>query len=102
MIMLVQLLFSGLPMWRESAVESRISLPKLVESDWRVDVVDSTASIDKAGVATLELGFTIRDTPVSTTSMPQERQVTVDLNHASLGAFVEGMRRVRDQLSSMN
>jgi len=96
------ILFAGLPMWREAATAGRVGPAKVVDSAWRVSVTDSSDLVAKAGDAKVGIDFVVRDPPTSTTAVPAERTVAVELNHASLGALVDGMRRIRDQLASMH
>lgn len=94
------IIFAGLPMWRDAAIEGRIGPPKLVASSWEVNVVEGSSDAGKTAVPTCILGLRLQEAPTLTTAPPAERTVNVELNHASLTALLEGMRRVRDQLAA--
>eukprot|EP00959_Pyramimonas_sp_CCMP1952_P033627 706373-Pyramimonas_sp.AAC.1 len=47
--LLADVITTNLPNWREASLKSMVSLPKLIDVDWRVDV--KTASSDARGVS---------------------------------------------------
>lgn len=98
----VQLIFEALPAWREAAIEGRPSLPRLERLDWRVDVVagSSSAATAAGGTPVVLLDCLVRDTPARTDALPASRHVAVELDAASLGALLDGMNRIKDQLAS--
>ena len=98
----MQIVWAGLPAWREAAVDSRIGLPRLVSSSWNVDAVNSSSEVSKVGVPSLVLALHLRDTPTTAAEMPAERTVSVATNPASLSTLVDGMRRIRDQLAGLH
>jgi len=89
-------------MWREASIASRVGLPALVESKWSVDVVDATSDLSKAATPAVQLQLAVRGQATRVGEMPPVETVAVELNHASLGALVDGMRRIRDQLAGMS
>lgn len=87
-------------MWREAAIEGRVGPPKLVASTWDVHVVEGSSEVARFATPACIVGLTIQDPPADVKTLPAERTVNVELNHASLTALVDGMRRVRDQLAA--
>jgi len=85
-----------------AAIESRVSLPRLEKLDWRVDVVAGSSESAPAagGVPVVLLDCTVRDQPTFDSDMPSSRHVTAELDAASLGALLDGMRRIKDQLAA--
>jgi hypothetical protein len=94
-----QLLLAALPRWREAALEQHVSLSKLEKLDWRVDIVSAGSSVAAMSTPVVIMDCAIRDPPRAEDSMPSTRHVMVELDHASLGALLDGMRRIRDQLA---
>jgi len=97
-----QVLFAGLPVWRDAAIDQRVSLPRLEAVAWRVDAAFSSTSLSAANEPVLRLSLTVRDQPTWEGAMPASRDVAVSLGPASLGALLEGMRRIKDQLAAFS
>ena len=100
--MYLQLIFSGLPTWREAAIEQRVSLPRLEKLDWRVDVVGgaSESAASAGGTPVVLLDCLVRDQPSIAGVLPETRHIAAELDAASLGALLDGMRRIKDQLAA--
>jgi hypothetical protein len=97
-----QVLFAGLPAWRDAAIEQRVSLPRLEGVAWRVDAAHSSSALSAANEPVLRLCLSVRDQPAWDGAMPATRDVAVALGPASLGALLEGMRRIKDQLAAFS
>ncbi len=89
-------------MWREASIASRPGLPSLIDSAWSVDVADATTLVAKAATPTIRLDLRVRDAPSAAGAMSGERTVSVEMNHASLGALVDSLRKTKDQLGAMS
>lgn len=87
--------------WREASIEQRVSLPRLLTSGWSVDVINATEDASRLGAAAVTLKLEVREQPRKVGEMPALKTVHTELNHASLTVLVEGMRKIRDQLSSL-
>ncbi len=98
----LQVLFSGLQGWREAAVEQRVGLPHLEGVSWNVLAVNSNSSTSSANEAALKLKLSLRDQPSQEGVMPASRDVYVAVSPASLGAMLEGMRKVKEQLAQFS
>ena len=72
-----------------------MSLPRLEGVTWRVDAAYSSSSLAAANEPVLRLCLTVRDQPAWDGAMPGARDVAVALGPASLGALLEGMRRIK-------
>ncbi|XP_041794359.1 COMM domain-containing protein 9 [Chelmon rostratus] len=94
--LITKILLENSPTWRTEAVSNQISLPQLKELDWRVDMVTGSDSISRMSVPTCLLQLkmddpSVGDEPVSV--------VTVELSRESLDTILDGLGRIRDQLS---
>ncbi|CAJ1061416.1 COMM domain-containing protein 9 [Xyrichtys novacula] len=78
------------------AVSDQISLPQLKELDWRVDMVTGSDSVSRMSVPTCLVQLKIEDPSVSGDSVST---VTVELSRESLDTILDGLGRIRDQLS---
>ena len=79
-----------------------MALPRLEGVAWRVDAAYSSSSQYAANEPVLRLCLTVRDQPAWEGAMPASRDVALALGPASLGALLEGMRRIKDQLAAFS
>jgi hypothetical protein len=96
----VQVLAASLAGWREAAVDQRVSLPRLEATSWRVDVVNATSDVAVTNEPVATLTLVVRDQPGGS-GMQATHALPVALDAASLGALVDGMRRIKDQLATL-
>ncbi|XP_055028023.1 COMM domain-containing protein 9 [Misgurnus anguillicaudatus] len=86
--------------WRNEALSSQISLPKLVDIHWRVDMKTASDSLSRMAVPTCLLQMKLEDTPCIVGS-PNESTVTVELSKETLDTMIDGLGRIRDQLTAV-
>ncbi|XP_072291140.1 COMM domain-containing protein 9 [Eucyclogobius newberryi] len=97
--LVTKILLENSPTWRTEALSNQISLPQLKEMGWRVDLVTSSESVSRMAVPTCLLQLQMEDSccrgdeAVST--------VTVELSRESLDTMLDGLGRIRDQLSTV-
>ncbi|XP_016125331.1 COMM domain-containing protein 9 [Sinocyclocheilus grahami] len=85
--------------WRNEALSGQISLPKLVDLEWRVDMKTASDSLSRMAVPTCLLQMKLQDTPCS--GSPSESTVTMELSKETLDTMIDGLGRIRDQLSTV-
>lgn len=90
---LVQIVAARLALWRDAAIRARVSLPALVDVDWRVDVKSSSAAISKIAVPTLLVNLKTRSRPTSTLAFPGEETLSVELSRGAYHSLVCGFAR---------
>ncbi|KAI7804362.1 COMM domain-containing protein 9 [Triplophysa rosa] len=86
--------------WRNEALSSQISLPKLVDMQWRVDMKTASDSLSRMAVPTCLLQMKLDDTPYNVGS-PNDSTVTVELSKETLDTMIDGLGRIRDQLTAV-
>ncbi|CAJ1055887.1 COMM domain-containing protein 9 [Xyrichtys novacula] len=91
--LITKILLENSATWRTEAVSDQISLPQL---DWRVDMVTGSDSVSRMSVPTCLVQLKIEDPSVSGDSVST---VTVELSRESLDTILDGLGRIRDQLS---
>lgn len=79
-----------------------MGLPRLEGVAWRVDAVHSSGALAASNEPVLRLCLSVRAQPAWEGAMPGVVDVPMALSPASLGALLEGMRRVKDQLSAFS
>ncbi|XP_062317262.1 COMM domain-containing protein 9 isoform X1 [Osmerus eperlanus] len=84
------------PTWRNEALSNQISLPHLVELDWRVDMKTASDSVSRMAVPTCLVHMKIEDSLGDGDTLSS---VTVELSRETLDTMLDGLGRIRDQLS---
>ncbi|NXO00241.1 COMD9 protein, partial [Rhinopomastus cyanomelas] len=98
--LLTKIILENISAWRSEAQASQISLPRLVDLDWRVDIKTSSDSINRMAVPTCLLQLKIQEDAALCGSSPIS-DVTVELSKETLDTMLEGLGRIRDQLSAV-
>jgi len=96
----LQIIFAKLSTWRAAAAAGSISPPKLVGSDWRVDVKASTQGVKRTGEPTVLLNLKVRANADTVGEMPAASTVSAELSQAALSTLLSGLHQVRDQLAA--
>uniref|UniRef100_A0A672YKD8 COMM domain containing 9 n=2 Tax=Sphaeramia orbicularis TaxID=375764 RepID=A0A672YKD8_9TELE len=96
--LITKILLENSPTWRTEALSNQISLPQLKELDWRVDMVTGSESVSRMSVPTCLVQFKMEDSCHSGGS-ESVSTVTVELSRESLDTILDGLGRIRDQLS---
>ena len=84
-----QILKASLAQWREAGALQRVSLPKLLETDWRVDLQSSSTHVLQMAVPSVLVRMRVQDQPSRAGEVPPERNVTFEM---SKGACPRGER----------
>ncbi|RXN29793.1 60S ribosomal L13a [Labeo rohita] len=98
--LITKILLENSVTWRNEALSSQISLPKLVDLEWRVDMKTASDSLSRMAVPTCLLQMKLQDTPCIS-SGPSESTVTMELSKETLDTMIDGLGRIRDQLSAV-
>ncbi|XP_005304578.3 COMM domain-containing protein 9 [Chrysemys picta bellii] len=99
--LLTKIILENVSVWRSEAQSSQISLPRLVDMDWRVDIKTSSDSIGRMAVPTCLLQLKIQEDAALCGDNPVISAVTVELNKETLDTMLDGLGRIRDQLSAV-
>jgi len=78
-----QILRASLAQWREAAALQRVSLPKLLETDWRVDMTSSSTAMLTMAVPSVLVSMRVHDQPTRVGELPTERNVTFEMSKGS-------------------
>ncbi|XP_029819193.1 COMM domain-containing protein 9 [Manacus vitellinus] len=99
--LLTKIILENISAWRNEAQASQISLPRLVDMDWRVDIKTSSDSIIRMAVPTCLLQLKIQEDAALCGNNPVVSALTVELSKETLDTMLEGLGRIRDQLSAV-
>ncbi|KAI3371042.1 hypothetical protein L3Q82_023525 [Scortum barcoo] len=94
--LITKILLENSPTWRTEAAADQISLPQMKELDWRVDLVTGSDSVSRMSVPTCLVQLKMEDAAAGSESVSS---VTVELSRESLDTILDGLGRIRDQLS---
>ncbi|KAJ8417006.1 hypothetical protein AAFF_G00282330 [Aldrovandia affinis] len=96
--LITKILLEHSPVWRNEALASQISLPQLVDMDWRVDMKTASDSVSRMAVPTCLVHMKVQD-PLALGGGDPVSTVTVELSRETLDTMLDGLGRIRDQLS---
>ncbi|XP_063755891.1 COMM domain-containing protein 9 isoform X2 [Eleginops maclovinus] len=96
--LITKILLENSPAWRSEALSKQISLPQLKELDWTVNMVTGSDSLSKMSVPTCLVQLKMED-PCPSAEGGAVSAVTVELSRESLDTMLDGLGRIRDQLS---
>ncbi|NWH57414.1 COMD9 protein, partial [Geococcyx californianus] len=99
--LLTKIILENISAWRNEAQASQISLPQLVDMDWRVDIKTSSDSISRMAVPTCLLQLKIQEDVTLCGNSPVVSALTLELSKETLDTMLEGLGRIRDQLSAV-
>jgi len=98
---IVQIFQSYLPRWQEASAAQRISLPRFVDVDWRVDMKTASQQLSKMAVPTMFVDLQIEDQPSRVGMVPDVKHVNFELSKEALQTMLDGLGKIRDQLMSV-
>jgi hypothetical protein len=99
--LLTQTIVAFLPQWRSEMSSSLVSLPRLQEIDWRIDV-KSASEKGRMKVPTLLVKLQVEKPPTRVGQEKETQNVTFELDRATLETMLDGMGRIRDQLNTIS
>ncbi|XP_067849749.1 COMM domain-containing protein 9 [Heptranchias perlo] len=99
--LLTKIILENVATWRNEALTSQISLPHLIDMDWRVDIKTSSDNINRMAVPTCLLQMKIQDDASVCHDGPIISTVSLELSKEKLDTMLDGLGRIRDQLSAV-
>ncbi|XP_074639654.1 COMM domain-containing protein 9-like [Acropora palmata] len=100
--LITKIIAENMPLWRTNAVNEQVSLPKLVDFDWRVDVKTSSNAISRMSMPTCIMQLQVQENAAEKNAMPAVRRLNVELTKEKLDTMLDGLGKIRDQLSSVS
>jgi len=90
------------PLLQEASTNQRPSLPKLIDANWRIDIKSASEQMRKMPpVPCVLLQVEVEAQPTRRDCFPPNEKVSMELSKEALGTMLDGMRKIRDQLSSV-
>ncbi|KAM8939015.1 COMM domain-containing protein 9 isoform 2-T2 [Pelodytes ibericus] len=97
--LLTKLILENLSAWKSENMN--ISLPRLVDLDWRVDIKTSSDSVARMAVPTCLLQMKIQEDTELCPLDSATSTLTMELSKETLDTMLDGLGRIRDQLSAV-
>ncbi|KAL2093983.1 hypothetical protein ACEWY4_011295 [Coilia grayii] len=98
--LITKILLEHSPKWRDEALANQISLPRLAEMDWRVDLKTASDSVSRMAVPTCLVHMKIQDNSCAGGD-DSLSSVTMELSKETLDTMLDGLGRIRDQLAAV-
>ncbi|KAJ7344625.1 hypothetical protein JRQ81_000575 [Phrynocephalus forsythii] len=99
--LLTKIILENVSVWRNEAQANQISLPRLLDMDWRVDIKTSSDSVSRMAVPTCLLQLKIQEDPALCGNDFETSTLMVEVNKQTLDTMLDGLGRIRDQLSAI-
>ncbi|XP_048727247.1 COMM domain-containing protein 9-like isoform X2 [Ostrea edulis] len=87
--------------WKNHSISSQVSLPRLVDFDWRVDTKMASDAVSRMSVPTCILQMKVQENQTEVNTTPEVNNVNVELSKETLDTMLDGLSKIRDQLSSV-
>eukprot|EP00761_Pharyngomonas_kirbyi_P014035 gb/GECH01014065.1/.p1 GENE.gb/GECH01014065.1/~~gb/GECH01014065.1/.p1 ORF type:complete len:202 (+),score=29.40 gb/GECH01014065.1/:1-606(+) len=88
--------------WKAALIHSQVSLPRLVDFRWRIDVKSASHTVSRMAAPAVIVQMRVRDSGnMDSSQMQPEQQVNLELNKDTLNTMLDGLGKIRDQLSSI-
>ena len=100
-VLIAKIINYHLPEWRESAIQTQPSLPKLREMDWRVDLTTASDQMMRMNVPSVVVQLKVEGARTHVDQPDNTQNITFELNRESLETILEGLGQIRDQLSTI-
>uniref|UniRef100_A0A0B7ANP7 COMM domain-containing protein n=1 Tax=Arion vulgaris TaxID=1028688 RepID=A0A0B7ANP7_9EUPU len=99
--LLTKIIIDNMTTWSSEAIHTQVSLPKMLDFDWRVDIKTSSDSIARMAVPTCILDLEIQKNPTHVNKSHEIENVNVELSKETLDTMLDGLGKIRDQLASV-
>ena len=90
------------PAWKAIMTSQRISWPRLLDMEWRVDMKTASQAVSRMSVPSVVLGLTVEDQPSDANAMPVARAINFELSREELSTMLAGMKQIAEQLGKLS
>uniref|UniRef100_A0A8C5MTV2 COMM domain containing 9 n=1 Tax=Leptobrachium leishanense TaxID=445787 RepID=A0A8C5MTV2_9ANUR len=99
--LLTKIILENLSAWSSDAQNAGVSLPRLVDMNWRVDVKTSSDSVTRMAIPTCLVQMKIQEDAELCRADSSTSTLTMELSKETLDTMLDGLGRIRDQLSAV-
>ena len=87
--------------WQQQATQTGISLPKLIDVDWRVDVKTSGNAVSRMAAPSALVQMQVAAPQVQDGLVGPMQTVTFEMNKETLQSMLDGLGKIREQLQGI-
>lgn len=91
-----------LPLWRTVSTRQMVSLPRLLDVDWRVDVKTASGHMSNLAIPTALVDLKVQAQPTTSGMMPKTQVVSFEMSRETVSTMLEGLHKIRDTLGAMD
>lgn len=99
--MIGSIITAKLEAFREAAIANRVSLPKYVDMNWAINMKKCSSKIPAMNVPTVLLKLQVQGQVTRANEVPDLENIDVELNKPAIETLLDGLGKIRDQLSSL-
>lgn len=99
--MIGSIITAKLGVFREAAIANRVSLPKYVDMNWAINMKKCSSKIPAMNVPTVLLKLQVQGQVTRANEVPDLENIDVELNKPAIETLLDGLGKIRDQLSSL-
>ena len=99
--MISDVVSSNVESWSQSATLSQPSIPKLVDMDWRIDVITGTGDVSRMALPSVMLQLELQNAQTRVGVMPDVESHVLELNKGELQTILDGLDKIQETLSKV-
>lgn len=97
--LLVKIILDNQARWRKEAISNQVSMPRLADFDWRVDLKAASGTISRLSVPTCLVQFKVQNIPQKVGVVPELDLINMELSKETLDTMLNGLYKIQDQLA---
>ena len=88
--------------WKANLMQSTVSLPRLVDMKWRLDIKSGSSEISRMSAPTVVMQMQIQQNNQQLGILPTRDNITFELDKETLATMLKGFHKIRDQLATIS
>lgn len=98
--LLATIITNSMIKWREVGIEQQLSLPRLIKTDWRIDITSASEASPQLSVPTVLVELQVEEERTRE-GENKVKSVNFELDKETLQTMLAGLGKIRDQLNSL-
>jgi hypothetical protein len=87
--------------WSQSVTLTQPSIPKLVDMDWRIDVITGTGDVSRMALPSAMVQLELQNAQTQVGVMPDVESHVLELNKGELQTILDGLEKIQETLSKV-
>jgi len=97
----VKIITHYLQQWREASLQSQVSLPRLRNIDWRIDIKSASNEMSRMSVPTVIVQLGVEQLPEKVGEKTKVRSIDFELSSEALAVMLESLDQIKSQLETV-